>query len=76
VIDIPDEPTNNGVLAPIIPEQDRESFADMWQRAIGLADAHDHAWFIVRSNDRLYVTACPPGDTRDIDALYIVEIKP
>ncbi len=74
--DIADEPTKNGVLEAILSDKDVPLFAGLLVTAALQADMTGDAAFVVRSNDRLYITGCPPEATRDIDALYLVSLAP
>lgn len=75
-VDLAAEPTHNGVLEPILTDKDVPLFAGLMVTAALQADLTGSAAYVVRSNERIYVTGCSPVETRDIDALYLIEMSP
>lgn len=75
-VELLSEPTRNGVLEPILLDSDLPMFCALLVTAALRADDADAPWFLVRSNENLYITPTAAAETRDIDALYLVELKP
>jgi hypothetical protein len=67
---------HSGILEAVIGHADLETFLNLARLAAKEATANGKTWWVVRSITRLYICPEAPAETRDIDAIYVLEVRP
>ena len=75
-LDFESDEVKTGVIASVIDTGEVYPALKLLSVAIRKSEELAMTCYVVRSGTRLYATNVPPMATKDIDAMYLIEVKP
>ena len=76
MVDFEEDEIKTGVLAAVLDTKDIPGVLQLLSLAIAKSEELKMTCYVVRSGSKIYATNVKPENTRDLNAMYLIEVLP